>query len=130
VIEVTESIMVDATPELLAQFEGLRAMGMGLSVDDFGTGYSSLRYLDQFPFTEIKIDRSFVNRLPDRQTMQIVVKSIIELGRELGLDVVAEGIETEAERSLLQAMHCHHGQGFLLGRPLDRDSFCALARLG
>jgi EAL domain-containing protein (putative c-di-GMP-specific phosphodiesterase class I)/GGDEF domain-containing protein len=130
VIEVTESIMVDATPELLAQFDRLRAMGMGLSVDDFGTGYSSLRYLDQFPFTEIKIDRSFVSRLPDRRTMQIVVKSIIELGRELGLDVVAEGIETEAERSLLQAMHCPYGQGFLLGRPLDRDSFRALARLG
>jgi PAS domain S-box-containing protein/diguanylate cyclase (GGDEF)-like protein len=122
-LELTETLMAEHSPELLAIFSKLRDLGVGLSVDDFGTGYSSLRYLERFPLSEIKIDRHFINGIADSAAKRIIVGAVVELGRELRLDVVAEGVETEAEKEALRAMHCPFGQGFLLGRPVDADGF-------
>lgn len=122
-LEITESLMTEDTPELLVMFRRLRELGIGLSIDDFGTGYSNFRYLDRFPLTEIKIDKHFVGGLQGSATKRIVVQAIIDLGRELGVDVVAEGVSSDLERKTLQMMNCPYGQGFLFHRPLDTQAF-------
>lgn len=122
-LEITESLMTEDTPELLAMFRRLRKLGVGLSIDDFGTGYSNFQYLDRFPLTEIKIDKHFVGGLHGSVTKRIVVQAIIDFGRELGIDVVAEGISSDLERKTLQMINCPYGQGFLFHRPLDTQAF-------
>ena len=121
-LELTETLMAEDTPALLTLFNRLREVGVGLSVDDFGMGYSNLRYIERFPLSEIKIDKHFVRDISNSSAKQIIVAAVVDLGRELGLDIVAEGIETNAERETLQSMNCPYGQGYLLGRPIsDRD---------
>lgn len=128
-LELTESLLAEGSPDVLSLLKRLRALGVGLSVDDFGTGYSNLGYLDRFPITEVKIDRSFVGELRLNAGRRIIVEAVIELGRELGIDVVAEGIECVEDLEILQSMHCPFGQGFLFSRPLPIDRFKAfLAR--
>lgn len=127
-LELTESVLLNDSPGVLDAFRRLRDLGVGLSVDDFGTGYSSLRLLETFPVTEIKIDRTFVGELGSSPSKRIIVQAVVELGRALGLTVVAEGIETEAQRGLLAQMGCPIGQGYLFGRPCDGDSFEANLR--
>jgi PAS domain S-box-containing protein/diguanylate cyclase (GGDEF)-like protein len=128
-LELTETLLADGSPQILDLLKRLRALGVGLSVDDFGTGYSSLRYLDRFPITEIKIDRSFVGELRRNAGRRIIVGAVIELGRELGVDVVAEGIECPGDLEILRAMDCPLGQGFMFSRPLAPEPFKAfLAR--
>lgn len=128
-LEITESMLLNDTPAVLDAFRRLRDLGVGLSVDDFGTGYSSLRLLETFPVTEIKIDRSFVGELATSPSKLVIVRAIIDLGRALGLAVVAEGIETEAQRALLAGMGCPVGQGYLFAQPGDGTRFAAsLAR--
>jgi PAS domain S-box-containing protein/diguanylate cyclase (GGDEF)-like protein len=122
-LEITESVLLENTPHVLEAFRRLRDLGVGLSVDDFGTGYSSLRLIETFPVTEIKIDRSFVSDIAASPSKAVIVRSIIELGRSLGLAVVAEGIENEAQRTLLAGMGCPIGQGYLFGRPADGETF-------
>lgn len=122
-LEITESLMTEDTPELLEMFKRLRKLGVGLSIDDFGTGYANFQYLDRFPLTEIKIDKHFVGGLQSSATKRIVVQAIIDLGRELGIDVVAEGVSSDLERKALQMMNCPYGQGFLFHRPLDPAAF-------
>jgi EAL domain-containing protein (putative c-di-GMP-specific phosphodiesterase class I) len=96
----------------------LRDQGVGAALDDFGTGYSSLSYLHTFPLRTVKIDRSFVSRLDDDQgNSNAVVVSILALASALGMDAIAEGIETDTQRATLLAMGCRYGQGYLLGRP-------------
>ncbi len=95
----------------------LRTHGVCFSLDDFGTGYSSLAYLKRFPLTELKIDRSFVKDLPDEAHAGAIVDAILALARTLNLDVVAEGIETGAQRDFLVARGCRLLQGYLLGKP-------------
>ena len=129
-LELTESLIATDSAEMRDIFKCLRALGVGLSIDDFGTEYSSLRYLEQFPITEIKIDRSFVTDLQHSATKRIIVASVIQLGAELGLDIVAEGIEHESERALLRAMNCPFGQGNHFSRPLPPEEFAILARNG
>lgn len=124
-LEITESMFLNDTAGVLDAFRRLRNLGVGLSVDDFGTGYSNLRSLEAFPITEIKIDRSFVGGLTASPSKTVIVRAIIDLGRALGLTVVAEGVETEAQRALLAGMVCPIGQGFLLGRPDDGEAFAA-----
>jgi EAL domain-containing protein (putative c-di-GMP-specific phosphodiesterase class I) len=96
-------------------------MGVRLSIDDFGTGYSSLSYLKRLPVHEVKIDRSFVIGLSERSDDVAIVRAIVDLGRHLGLDVVAEGVEDEATRELLASMGCDLGQGWHLGYPMPTD---------
>jgi predicted signal transduction protein with EAL and GGDEF domain len=98
-------------------------------MDDFGTGYSSLNYLHSFPFDVLKIDRSFVGRMTEcNQTLQIV-RTIIDLARALGMDVLAEGIETPDQYHLLREMGCRYGQGYLFARPMKADDVTQLLRL-
>jgi EAL domain-containing protein (putative c-di-GMP-specific phosphodiesterase class I) len=127
-LEITESMFLNDTPGVVDAFRRLRDIGVGLSVDDFGTGYSSLSSLERFPITEIKIDRSFIGELETSPAKMVIVRAVIELGRTLGLAIVAEGVETEAQRALLVEMGCPMGQGYLFGRPEDGDSFAASLR--
>ncbi|WP_136618668.1 MULTISPECIES: EAL domain-containing protein [Mesorhizobium] len=122
-LELTESLMVDSSAEMLSIMKHLRDLGIGLSIDDFGTGYANLRYLEDFPITEIKIDRGFVKGLAQSRSKRVIVESIIRISRELGFHVVAEGIETEEERALLVKMKCDFGQGYLFGRPVNAAGF-------
>ncbi len=124
-LEITESMFLGDTPGVMDAFQRLRLSGVGLSVDDFGTGYSNLRSLETFPVTEIKIDRTFVSELATRLSRRVIVQAIVDLGRALGLTVVAEGVETEAQRAMLAEMGCPVGQGYLFGRPVDATTFAA-----
>jgi EAL domain-containing protein (putative c-di-GMP-specific phosphodiesterase class I) len=101
---------------VLASLHALRALGVRISMDDFGTGYSSLSYLRSFPFDKIKVDRSFVRDVDANRDAQAIFRSIVSLGKGLGVTITAEGIETEAELSCLRAEGCHEGQGFLFSR--------------
>lgn len=112
-LELTESILVVDMHEALEKLKTLNALGVHLSIDDFGTGYSSLAYLKTFPIQTLKIDRSFVKDLLQNNADRGIADAIITLGRSLGLNVVAEGIETIDQAKLLREMGCHEGQGFL-----------------
>lgn len=112
---------------MLGIFRHLRELGIGLSIDDFGTGYSSLRYLERFPLTEIKIDRSFVSGLPHSNAKRVIVEAVIKLGSELGVRVIAEGVEAQTERDMLAMMGCGIAQGYFFSPPLAADEFRALA---
>ncbi len=116
-IELTESQLVADSTEVLERLHAIRALGVQISVDDFGTGYSSLAYLQQFPVSHIKIDRSFVAPLDDPDRSQGVAAAIVEIGRAMGMSTIAEGIETERQVERLRAMGCPLGQGYLFGRP-------------
>src|SRR5689334_21759282 len=101
-----------------ATVAGLRALGVRLYLDDFGTGYSSLSFLHGFPVTTLKIDRSFVNSLDDRLEQPAIVESIVALGRSVGANVIAEGVETAHQMAALQRLGCGYAQGFLFAHPL------------
>ena len=116
-LELTESVFADNLDDACAKMQALRAHGVCFSLDDFGTGYSSLAYLKRFPLTELKIDRSFVKDLPEEAHAGAIVDAILALARTLDLDVVAEGIETGAQRDFLVARGCRLLQGYLLGKP-------------
>ena len=118
-LELTESILIHDINETLAKLQALAALGVGLSIDDFGTGYSSLTYLKRFPVQKLKIDRSFVSDLPDDESDLAIARAIIDLGRALHLRVIAEGVETEAQKNCLHALGCHEYQGYLFAPALD-----------
>jgi diguanylate cyclase (GGDEF)-like protein len=122
-LEVTEGTMLDERPQVLASLQRLRRAGVRVAMDDFGTGYSSLHRLTVLPVDTLKIDRSFVAGLGRDPRDAAVVDAVIALAHGLGLEVVAEGVETEAQRSTLQARGCHLGQGFLFAAPLPVDAF-------
>jgi diguanylate cyclase (GGDEF)-like protein len=117
-LEITESRIVADLPRARASLEDLRAMGVMIAIDDFGTGYSSLSQLQQLPVDEIKIDRSFVTGMETDRQDAVLVHSIIDLGRNLGLRVTAEGVETENVRQVLASLGCDYAQGFHIGRPV------------
>jgi len=116
-IEITETVLMEDIDTTTHTLFRLKDMGVRISIDDFGTGYSSLSYLKRFPIDELKIDRSFVAGLNDDADNLAIVRTIIALGKALKLDVVAEGVESEAQLEFLRAMGCDRAQGFLLGRP-------------
>jgi EAL domain-containing protein (putative c-di-GMP-specific phosphodiesterase class I) len=128
-LEMTESSLIPNMHTALEVLGGLHTLGISLSMDDFGTGYSSLSNLHAFPFDVLKIDRSFVGRMSDGDQALQIVRTIIELARVLGMDVVAEGIETPEQYRLLRQMGCRYGQGFLFARPLPPDEVTRLLRL-
>jgi len=122
-LEITESSLLADTPRTMTTIKRLRRLGVQLSLDDFGTGYSSLSYLRRLPVTELKVDRSFVsNLLLDKQD-EVIVRSTIDLGHNLGLQVVAEGIESSPVLERLAALGCDIGQGYGISRPLPADLF-------
>ena len=122
-LELTENLMVPEPDDIRRAFENLRRRGVGISIDDFGTGYSNLRYLEKFPLSEIKVDRSFVHDLAHSAAKRVIVESIVKLGAALDIRVVAEGIETEAERAIMRALGCSVGQGYLFAAPMDGLAF-------
>jgi diguanylate cyclase (GGDEF)-like protein/PAS domain S-box-containing protein len=122
-LELTESILIQDAQEALLRLRALSDLGVKLAIDDFGTGYSSLGYLKRFPINRLKIDRSFVRGLPGDESDAGIVSAILNLGRALHLEIVAEGVETEAQRQFLQASGCEQYQGFLFAPALDCASF-------
>ncbi|MEJ7806327.1 MAG: EAL domain-containing protein, partial [Telluria sp.] len=118
VVEITESAIMDDPVRAQQTLERLHTMGFSLSIDDFGTGYSSLAYLKRLPVDELKIDKSFVLNMEHDIDDTKIVRSTIDLGHNLGLRVVAEGIESEAVWHLLAALGCDQGQGHFMGRPI------------
>jgi diguanylate cyclase (GGDEF)-like protein/PAS domain S-box-containing protein len=131
-LEITESVFsdnIDAAVTLLTQ---LRNLGVQLSIDDFGTGYSSLSYLQRFPIDTLKIDRSFVTQMMENEENLAIVRTIVALAQNLGMDVVAEGVETEDQLRLLRKLECENGQGYLFSTPLggrQLDQFIASCNL-
>jgi EAL domain-containing protein (putative c-di-GMP-specific phosphodiesterase class I) len=128
-LEMTESSLIPNLNPALGVLGSLRRLGVSLLMDDFGTGYSSLNYLHSFPFDVLKIDRSFVTRMTQGDQPLQIVRTIIELARVMGMDVVAEGIETLQQYRLLREMKCRYGQGFLFARPLSAEAVTQLLRL-
>ena len=133
-LEVTESVMI-AEPELaLATLRRLRSLGVRVALDDFGTGYSSLSLLQKFPLQRIKIDRAFVHGVADNPNDRSLVRTIIAMGRSLGLDMVAEGVESVHQLQVLSDLGCSKAQGFLISHPVPPDAMrstvAALERLG
>jgi diguanylate cyclase (GGDEF)-like protein/PAS domain S-box-containing protein len=122
-LEITESSVIENTETVTEMLLQLRALGIRLSMDDFGTGYSSLSYLHRFPIHTLKIDRSFVSGGDGENE---IVRTIIMLARNMGMDIVAEGVETREQLAYLKELKCEYGQGFLFSHPLDIDTACKL----
>ena len=129
-LEVTESVLLDDPEATIAVLHRLRALGFRLAVDDFGTGYSSLSYLRQLPVHEVKIDREFVSDLTSSAQGRVIVESVVRMCHALGAQVVAEGVETEAQAAVLRAMGCDVAQGWLFGRPGPEAAARALLGIG
>ncbi len=129
-LEITETLLLHDNAATRATLARLRAMGVGIVLDDFGTGYCSLSYLDRYPFTKLKIDRSFVRKLSEGPSAAIV-RAIVTLGHALSLRVTAEGVETDEQFEQLRQLGCDEVQGYLLGRPISADALAmALADQG
>jgi diguanylate cyclase (GGDEF)-like protein/PAS domain S-box-containing protein len=128
-LEITESLLLDGDDRVHSTLQAFRKMGISIAIDDFGTGYSALGYLKRFPISVLKIDRSFTADITIEQDSTELVKAIILMARSLHLELVAEGIETAAQESFLQAHGCHLGQGYLYSKPVPRDVFEARLQL-
>ena len=122
-LEITEGSLVDNIEGAIEIMQQLRALGVTISIDDFGTGFSSLSYLARMPVQVLKIDRSFVHRICEESTDMALVLSIIAMGDALGLEVIAEGVETQAQSEFLKDAGCDAAQGFLISRPLPAKRF-------
>ncbi|MEJ2442666.1 MAG: EAL domain-containing protein [Exilibacterium sp.] len=122
-LEITESTLADSSPAIVRQMQELKNLGVTLAIDDFGTGYSSLSYLKRFPVDTLKIDQSFIKDLPEDNDSTSIISGIIALGHSLGMKIIAEGVETEAQRDCLKKIGCDVEQGYLLSRPLPKTEF-------
>ena len=121
-LEVTESVLMDHADAALKALAELRELGVEFSIDDFGTGFSSLTYLQRFSYDTLKIDRTFIADIDDQSDGGVIVQTIVALGRMLGMNVVAEGVETPSQLQRLREMQCPHAQGFWFSKPVDRVS--------
>ncbi|MCW6051748.1 EAL domain-containing response regulator [Lyngbya sp. CCAP 1446/10] len=129
-LELTESLMVEDAESAIATLQQLKDLGVSISIDDFGTGYSSLSYLTQYPFDVLKIDRCFISNITDGSTNAAIVKAIIEMAHSLCLEVIAEGVETEAEKDFLWRYECDAMQGYLFSPPVPAADFEKLLEAG
>ena len=120
-LEITESVVMENMDTATDMLRQLRALGVKLAIDDFGTGYSSLSYLHRFPIDTLKIDRSFVTRMSENNENTEIVRTIVVLAQNLGMDVVAEGVETNEQLVLLQKLGCENGQGYFFSKPVNSD---------
>jgi diguanylate cyclase (GGDEF)-like protein len=125
-LEITESVVMDNAERAITMFKRLRSLGVQLSIDDFGTGYSSLSYLHRFPLNYLKIDRSFVSRMTDTKDNSEIVKTIVTLAHNLGMKVIAEGVETAEQAEQLRTLGCEYGQGYLFSRPISQSKVLEL----
>jgi len=122
-LELTESAILGGIEATIARMHALRALGLRFALDDFGTGYSSLSYLQRLPFDELKIDQSFIRAMLTDATSSAIVRAVLALGEAMGVQVVAEGVETAEHRDFLARQHCHHCQGYWFGRPMAIDAW-------
>ena len=129
-LELTEGILVENIEETLKTMNALSEIGVKISLDDFGTGYSSLQYLKLLPIEQLKIDQSFIRDICTDSNDKAIVRTIIAMAKSMGLNVIAEGVETEAQRELLFDEGCRHFQGYLFGRPIPVEQFEALLKKG
>ena len=127
-LELTESLLVQDVETVIAKMAVLKSRGVGFSLDDFGTGYSSLAYLRRLPIDQLKIDQSFVRDALLDPNDAVIARTIVALARSLGLAVIAEGVESEAQRDFLAALGCSACQGYLIGRPMSAEAFEAFVR--
>jgi EAL domain-containing protein (putative c-di-GMP-specific phosphodiesterase class I) len=126
VLEITESVLMQDAAGVVAKLEQLKALGVRLAIDDFGTGYSSLSYLQQFPIDILKIDQSFVSSAGTEVDNWTLAQAIVQLGKTLNLQTVAEGVEDATQCTAMRRMGCDSGQGYLFARPLDTAAVSAL----
>jgi diguanylate cyclase (GGDEF)-like protein len=117
-LEITEGIVLQDADQVIEKMHRLCAIGLSFSIDDFGTGYSSLSYLQRLPLRELKIDKTFVNDLASNTTSEAIVRAIVALGQSMQIDVLAEGVETDAQKGRLTALGCERMQGYLFARPM------------
>jgi len=117
-LEITEGVLMDDMPEIAANLKMLCDLGVRLSIDDFGTGYSSLGYLQRYPFDSLKIDRSFVSEAMTSASAARLVETIITMAHGLGLEVIAEGVETAEQLAFLRGRQCNHAQGYFFSKPV------------
>jgi len=122
-LELTESVLVDNVEDIIVKMNTLKAKGVGFSIDDFGTGYSSLSYLKRLPLDQLKIDKSFVRDILTDPNDAAIAKMVVALADSMGLSVIAEGVETDAQRDLLASLGCNKYQGYLFSRPLPIEEF-------
>jgi len=127
-VEVNERILVEEDGLIIERLADLHRLGVRMAIDDFGTGYASLAYLRQFPLDVIKIDPSFVAGLGHDDTLTLLTRTVVQVGRDLGLRVIAEGIEQPRQLIALREMGCGYGQGFLVARPMGAPGVEALIR--
>jgi EAL domain-containing protein (putative c-di-GMP-specific phosphodiesterase class I) len=127
-IEVTEGVLIDDDKHVLGVLRQLKSSGVRLALDDFGTGYSSLSYLLRLPFDKIKIDKSFVQGQSTDAGARAILDAILLMSSRLGLEVVAEGVETEQQLAMVRQLHCTEIQGFLLARPMPANEVRAYLR--
>jgi len=127
-LEITESMVVDQVDEAIETMHKLRSLGVQLAIDDFGTGYSSMAYLRNFPVNTLKIDQTFVSDLRSHDSNTSIIAAVIGLGKGLGMKVVAEGVETQMQRDLLEKAGCHVGQGYYIGYPLPLQQLIQLLK--
>jgi diguanylate cyclase len=121
-LEITETAIMKDVAAAVPRLVALKATGVRIAIDDFGTGYSSLAYLQQFPVDTLKIDRSFISAMAGSLESGALVRTLVQLGKTLGLETLAEGIEECEQYSQLEREHCDSGQGYLYARPLDVDA--------
>jgi diguanylate cyclase (GGDEF)-like protein len=121
-IEITETALMGNAEETAGRLEAVKRLGVRIAIDDFGTGYSSLAYLQRFPVDALKIDRSFISRLTHDEEGETLIRTLVQLGKSLSIETLAEGIEESSELSLLKEEQCDSGQGFLFARPLEVDA--------
>jgi len=122
-LEFTESLVFDDIDDTIAKMQRLKEIGVSFSIDDFGTGYSSLTYLTQLPFDQLKIDQSFVRNIGVKSTDTVIVQTIIGMATNLGMDIIAEGVETEEQLAFLELHGCHIYQGNLIGKTMPQEEF-------
>jgi len=122
-VEITESVLMADMAAVASMLGQLRSIGVRIAIDDFGTGYSGLSYLDRLPVDILKVDKAFVDRVDKKSRRPALAGAIVGLGELLGLDSVAEGIETPGQRQAMVDLGCRHGQGYLFSRPVDLATF-------
>ena len=129
-LELTESAILEDVDGTIGKMRELRRFGIGFAIDDFGTGYSSLQYLQRLPLDELKIDQSFVRGLGEDSSSAAIVRAIIAMAKALGLETIAEGVETSTQREFLRTNGCRNYQGYYFGKPVPIEEFEGALRAG